>query len=222
MGIYQCRVAYLLEQDDQTVDPLKPDVKICLSKKESNKGINDELTNMEELEKQRVHDEQSQITNSHKEADDLKRKGNKSDSDENLKTGSESNAGLDAECVTRVIQIENPNRKKLKLLQRLSSLNAFFADTSEPVSLFKHEREQIEKEQHQNYQNLHVQGDTEQARSDLATNVADKAIRTIEENEKSVDKDNIVYRDKLTTHAHLKFLLRVKMIFKAVNVLMDI
>lgn len=46
-------------------------------------------------------------------------------------------------------------------------------------------REQIEKEQHQNYQNLHVQGDTEQARSDLATNVADKAIRTIEENEKS-------------------------------------
>lgn len=67
--------------------------------KESNKGINDELTNMEELEKQRVHDEQSQITNSHKEADDLKRKGNKSDSDENLKTGSESNAGLDAEVM---------------------------------------------------------------------------------------------------------------------------
>lgn len=47
-------------------------------------------------------------------------------------------------------------------------------------------REQIEKEQqHQNYQNVHVQGDTEQAQPDLATNVADKAIRTIEENEKS-------------------------------------
>lgn len=67
--------------------------------KESNKGINDELTNMEELEKQRVRDEQSQITNSHKEADDLKCKGNKSDSDENIKTGSESNAGSDAEVM---------------------------------------------------------------------------------------------------------------------------
>lgn len=47
-------------------------------------------------------------------------------------------------------------------------------------------REQIEKDQQQqNYQNLHAQGDTGQAQSDLATNVADKAIRTTEENEKS-------------------------------------
>jgi len=46
-------------------------------------------------------------------------------------------------------------------------------------------REQIEKDQQQNYQNLHAQGDTEQAQSDIATNVAVKAINTIEENEKS-------------------------------------
>jgi len=47
-------------------------------------------------------------------------------------------------------------------------------------------REQIEKDQQQQeYQNLHSKGDTEQAQSDFATNVADKAIRTIEENEKS-------------------------------------
>jgi len=90
-------------------------------------------------------------------------------------------------------------------LQRLSSLNAFFADTSEPVSLFSHERlvkfvkyffkyflnivnnifrEQIEKEQQKNYKNLHVQGNTEQAPSDLTINVADEAIRTKKENEK--------------------------------------
>ncbi|CAI6356891.1 unnamed protein product [Macrosiphum euphorbiae] len=154
--------------------------------------MNDEFANTEELEKQRVHDEQGRITNSHKEADkqNLECKGNKSDSDEDIsKAGNESNAGSDAEGVTRVIQMENPNRKKLKLLQRLSSLNAFFADTSEPVSLFKHEREQIEKDQQQqNYQNLHAQGDTGQAQSDLATNVADKAIRTTEENEKSEEE----------------------------------
>ncbi|XP_003245387.1 28 kDa heat- and acid-stable phosphoprotein-like isoform X2 [Acyrthosiphon pisum] len=159
----------------------------------SNKEINDEFANTEELEKQRVRDEQGRITNIHKEADkqNPECKGNKSDSDEDIsKTGNESNAGSDAEGVTHVIQMENSNRKKLKLLQRLSSLNAFFADTSEPVSLFKHEREQIEKDQQQqNYQNLHTQGDTEQAQSDLATNVADdNAIRTIEENEKSEEE----------------------------------
>jgi len=65
----------------------------------SNKGINDELTNMEELEKQRVRDKQSQITNNHKEADDLKCKGNKSDGDEDIKTGSESNVGSDSEVM---------------------------------------------------------------------------------------------------------------------------
>ncbi|XP_060859643.1 uncharacterized protein LOC132936877 isoform X1 [Metopolophium dirhodum] len=155
------------------------------------KGINDEFANTEELEKQRLRDEQGIITNSHKEADkqNLECKGIKNDSDEDVSTtGNGSNAGSDSEGVTRVIQMENSNRKKLKLLQRLSSLNAFFADTSEPVSLFKHEREQIEKEQQQNYQNLHAQGDTEQAQSDIATNVAVKAINTIEENEKSEEE----------------------------------
>lgn len=89
-------------------------------------------------------------------------------------------------------------------MQRLSSLNAFFADTSEPVSLFSHERlvkfvkfffkffkyifnifrEQIEKEKQQNYTNLHIQGNREQAPSDLTINVADEAIRTKKESEK--------------------------------------
>lgn len=47
-------------------------------------------------------------------------------------------------------------------------------------------RKQIEKEQQQqNCQNVHARGDTEQAQSDLATNEADKATRTREENEKS-------------------------------------
>jgi len=66
----------------------------------SNKGINDEFANTEELEKQRVHDEQGRITNSHKEADkqNLECKGIKSDSDEDVsKTGNKSNASSDAE-----------------------------------------------------------------------------------------------------------------------------
>jgi len=48
-----------------------------------------------------VHDEQGKTINSHKEADEqnLECKGNKSDSDEDIKTGSESNAGSDAEVI---------------------------------------------------------------------------------------------------------------------------
>jgi len=50
--------------------------------------------------------------------------------------------------------------------------------------MFREKELEIEKEQQQNYENVNAQGDTEQAQTDLATNVADKAIRR-EENEKS-------------------------------------
>ncbi|XP_015370206.1 PREDICTED: uncharacterized protein LOC107166164 [Diuraphis noxia] len=151
--------------------------------KRSNHTVkNDEFANIEELEKQSMGNEQVQITNKDAGDENFVSKVHKSGSDEDVKSGSESNAGSDADGVTGVIRIKDPKRKKLKLLQRLSSLNAFFADTSEPVSLFSHERKQIEKEQQQNYKNLHVQDITEQAQSDLAIKVADEAIRTIKEN----------------------------------------
>ncbi|KAL5238621.1 hypothetical protein ACI65C_006031 [Semiaphis heraclei] len=150
----------------------------------THKEKNDELANIEELEKQRVCTEQVRVTNRDADNENLVSKDLKSDSDEDVTSGSESNAGSEAYCVTGAIRIKDPKKKKLRLLQRLSSLNAFFADTSEPVSLFSHEREQIEKEKQQNYTNLHIQGNREQAPSDLTINVADEAIRTKKESEK--------------------------------------
>lgn len=41
--------------------------------------------------------------------------------------------------IPRLIQIKNSDRKKLKL-ERLASLNAFFADTSEPDLLYRFEK----------------------------------------------------------------------------------
>ncbi|XP_022160597.1 28 kDa heat- and acid-stable phosphoprotein-like [Myzus persicae] len=151
------------------------------------KGLNqkeriDEVTNIKELQKQGVRDEQGRIAISNTEADEnFESERHKNDRDEDVKSGSESNASSDADGGTGVIRIENLNRKKSQLLQRLTSLNAFFADTSEPVSLFTHEREKIEKDQQQqNYQNLHPDCNTEQAQADLSSNVDDEAIRTKE------------------------------------------
>jgi len=82
--------------------------KICILKKHcfypekgSNKRTNDEFSTIEELEKQKVRDEQGPITNSLKEADEenLECKGHKSDSDEDVKSRSESNADSDADVM---------------------------------------------------------------------------------------------------------------------------
>jgi len=96
--------------------------------------------------------------------------------------------------IPRLIQIKNSDRKKLKL-ERLASLNAFFADTSESdllnrfeklvklINLKKHIffngihmfREEKEKEQQrENYQNMQTQDNTEKAQLDAKE--VDKAI----------------------------------------------
>ncbi|XP_060845436.1 uncharacterized protein LOC132925021 [Rhopalosiphum padi] len=128
---------------------------------------NDEFPNPEELKKQGVRDEEDRIGNNYKEPaeDNLLSKGNKNENNEDNKNGNESNAVSDADGVSGLILIKNSNRKKLKL-QRLASLNAFFADTSEPDLLYRLEREQLEKEQKQeNYQN--VEDNTEEAQLDV-------------------------------------------------------
>ncbi|XP_026820486.1 uncharacterized protein LOC113559097 [Rhopalosiphum maidis] len=128
---------------------------------------NDEFPNPEELKKQGVRDEEDRIGNNYKEPvkDNLLSKGNKNENNEDNINGNESNAVSDADRVPGLILIKNSSRKKLKL-QRLASLNAFFADTSEPELSYRLEREQLEKEQKQeSCQN--VEDNTEESQLDV-------------------------------------------------------
>ncbi|XP_025198434.1 uncharacterized protein LOC112596827 isoform X2 [Melanaphis sacchari] len=131
---------------------------------------NDEFLNPEEIEKEGVREKEDRIRNNDKKPDDknILSKENKSISNEDIKNGSESNAVSDDDSDPSLIKIKNSSRKKLKL-ERLASLNAFIADTSEPDLLYKLEREQIEKEQQENHQNVQVQDNTEEAQIDAAT-----------------------------------------------------
>jgi len=62
----------------------------------THKEQNDELDNIEELEKQMVCAEQVRVTNKDAGNENLVSKVLKSDSDEDVKSGSESNAGSEA------------------------------------------------------------------------------------------------------------------------------
>ncbi|XP_025198433.1 uncharacterized protein LOC112596827 isoform X1 [Melanaphis sacchari] len=102
---------------------------------------NDEFLNPEEIEKEGVREKEDRIRNNDKKPDDknILSKENKSISNEDIKNGSESNAVSDDDSDPSLIKIKNSSRKKLKL-ERLASLNAFIADTSEPDLLYKLER----------------------------------------------------------------------------------
>lgn len=67
-----------------------------------------------------------------------------------------------------LIEIENPNRIKKKTAQKVTVLEEPTSSTGKP-ELSRREREELEKQRAQvNYQRLHAQGKTEQARADLA------------------------------------------------------
>lgn len=67
-----------------------------LEMRSTHKEKNDELANIEELEKQRVCTEQVRVTNRDADNENLVSKDLKSDSDEDVTSGSESNAGSEA------------------------------------------------------------------------------------------------------------------------------
>lgn len=70
-----------------------------------------------------------------------------------------------AKGVSKLIEIENPNRVQKKT----KKVTALAAEEMEKPQLSRREREEIEKQRAQaQYQKLHAEGKTDQARADLA------------------------------------------------------
>ncbi|KAG5869755.1 hypothetical protein JTB14_018084 [Gonioctena quinquepunctata] len=141
----------------------------------NHKGRNRRFTNPEELEEERKRDEQKkkwrqqQGINSSEESED-EAAGDKKIT-EGSESGSESEESSDedakAKGVSKLIEIENPNRVQKKA-KKLSTLNTTTDLESKP-QLSRREREEIEKQKAQaHYQKLHAEGKTDQARADLA------------------------------------------------------
>ncbi|XP_048764134.1 28 kDa heat- and acid-stable phosphoprotein-like isoform X2 [Ostrea edulis] len=86
-------------------------------------------------------------------------------------SGSESSSEEDsddedkkAKGVEHLIEIENPNRSGGRQLKKVTEL-----DTKGKTQLSRREREELEKQQAKaRYQQLHMEGKTEEARADLA------------------------------------------------------
>lgn len=97
--------------------------------------------------------EESENSNASGEEDD-----DDSSDDENQK----------AKGVQGLIEIENPNRAQKKAAEKVTKVNVNAPGTSKP-DLSRREREELERQRAAaNYQKLHAEGKTEQARADLA------------------------------------------------------
>lgn len=73
-----------------------------------------------------------------------------------------------AKGVQGLIEIENPNRAQKKAAEKVTKVNVNAPGTSKP-DLSRREREELERQRAAaNYQKLHAEGKTEQARADLA------------------------------------------------------
>lgn len=73
-----------------------------------------------------------------------------------------------AKGVSNLIEIENPNRVQKKAVEKVTKVNVNAAGSSKP-ELSRREREELEKQRSAaNYQKLHAEGKTDQARADLA------------------------------------------------------
>lgn len=81
---------------------------------------------------------------------------------------SEDDANHKAKGVQGLIEIENPNRVVKKSAEKVTRVDVNAAGSSKP-ELSRREREEVERQRAQaNYQKLHAEGKTEQARADLA------------------------------------------------------
>lgn len=139
----------------------------------NHKGRNRHFTNPEEIEEQMKREEKERKwreqrgDDSSSEEDEEKSKGGKGDSESSDSSEEDSEEEAKAKGVENLIQVENPNRIQKKA-KKLSSLNETVKTSSKP-ELSRREREELEKQRAQaNYQRLHAEGKTDEARADLA------------------------------------------------------
>lgn len=145
----------------------------------NHKGRNRHFTSPEELEQERKAEEQKRWRKK-KEGDES---GSGSDeeeeagsNDESEEEESDSDDDRKKSGVHGLIEIENPNRIHKKAVLKVATLDPDAgASSSAPApaaptgELSRREREEIERQKKQaNYQKLHAQGKTEQAKADLA------------------------------------------------------
>uniref|UniRef100_A0A336MXS6 CSON007093 protein n=1 Tax=Culicoides sonorensis TaxID=179676 RepID=A0A336MXS6_CULSO len=136
----------------------------------NHKGRNRHFTDVEELEEERKKAEQKKWRKkqdgeeSSEEEEEASEKSEGSESEE--ESGSEDDTA--AKGVHALIEIENPNRVQKKAATKVTQVSLDGPSGSKP-ELSRREREELEKQRAQaNYQKLHAQGKTEQARADLA------------------------------------------------------
>lgn len=159
---------------------------VVLGKFVNHKGRNRHFTSPEELEQERKAEESKKWRKKKTNEDGEEESASGSDaeeagSDESEEEESDSEDDRKKSGVHGLIEIENPNRVHKKAVLKVSTLDAEVGASSSsaapavaaaptPVAdLSRREREEIERQKKQaNYQKLHAQGKTEQARADLA------------------------------------------------------
>lgn len=120
---------------------------------------------MEEERKNKLKKQQQRgdDDSSEEEEEEEKSSGDGSDDSDSDESDDENKK---AKGVSGLIEIENPNRVQKKSAEKVTKVNT--AGPSKP-ELSRREREELEKQRAQaNYQKLHAEGKTDQARADLA------------------------------------------------------
>ncbi|XP_063223634.1 28 kDa heat- and acid-stable phosphoprotein-like isoform X2 [Bacillus rossius redtenbacheri] len=141
----------------------------------NHKGKSRRFTNPEEIEEQMKREEKERKwreergdESSDEGAAAAKEKKSDASGSESDSSEEDSDEGK-AKGVGNLIQVENPNRIQKKV-KKLSTLNETVkTSTSSKPELSRREREELERQRAQaNYQRLHAEGKTEEARADLA------------------------------------------------------
>jgi len=139
----------------------------------NHKGRSRHFTSPEELEEERKNKEKKKLqrnndSDSEDETSESENEENSNDSNDSDDDDDSDDENHKAKGVQGLIEIENPNRAHKKAAEKVTKVNLDGAGSSKP-ELSRREREEIEKQRAQaNYQKLHAEGKTEQARADLA------------------------------------------------------
>ncbi|CAG2059752.1 unnamed protein product [Timema podura] len=151
---------------------------VNVGKYTNHKGKNRRFTNPEEIEEQmrreekerKWREERGDASSSEEEASGTtkaKKTHSSSESESSEEESEDETKGKKG--VESLIQIENPNRVQKKV-KKLATLNETVkTSSSTKPELSRREREEVERQRAQaNYQRLHAEGKTEEARADLA------------------------------------------------------
>ncbi|XP_076028101.1 pdgfa associated protein 1a [Genypterus blacodes] len=124
--------------------------------RKGHKGQRKQFSNPDEIDRQMKAQKEL-------EANGGAEKESSAESDEESSSSDEDNESKRRSGVEGLIEIENPNRLSQK------SKKVVDVDVSAPRELSRREREEIEKQKSkERYMKLHMEGKTEQARTDLA------------------------------------------------------